>query len=63
MLNDDLLKKRLWLFNNFEWFANEIAYHREMSKYFKNNKVIIWHLTDETESVTYTNIAELYDTT
>ena len=40
---EDALRRRYWLKENFEWFMAEVTFHKEMSKYMSDRRVVIWH--------------------
>ena len=44
---DDILRRRFWLRENFEWLINEVVFHREMKPYFSNEKFSLWKYDQE----------------
>jgi len=44
---DDILRRRYWLKENFEWLINEVVFHREMKDYFSNPKFPLWKYDHE----------------
>lgn len=50
MTNDEKLRKRHWIASQHDWFSNEIMYHRDMKKYFSENKHVIWSVNTESGS-------------
>lgn len=53
---DEILKKRFWVRENFEWLMGEVAFHKEMKPFFKNKKIKLWSF-DQIEGK-----ANLYET-
>jgi hypothetical protein len=43
---DEILRKRYWVRQNFEWLMSEVAFHREMKLFFKNTRIKLWNLDD-----------------
>ncbi len=41
---DDVLRRRFWLKQNFEWFMNEVIFHKDMRPYFSERKYVVWNL-------------------
>lgn len=44
---NDVLMRRLWVRENFEWLMGEVIFHREMKPFFKNEKISVWKLDAE----------------
>ncbi len=43
---DEVLRRRFWLKNNFEWLMSEVVWHRDMKQYFDNPRTAIWKFGD-----------------
>lgn len=39
---DDILSRRHWLKENFDWFMNEVMFHKEMKRNFSGKKLTLW---------------------
>jgi hypothetical protein len=44
---DDILLRRFWVREHFEWLMGEVAFHKEMKQYFKNPKIHLWTMGDK----------------
>lgn len=45
--NDDHLLRRLWAVRNFDWFMDEVIYHKENHRWFRNKRVKVWTVGQE----------------
>jgi hypothetical protein len=43
---DNILSRRYWLIENFDWFLTEAIFYRDHKKYFNNKKYDIWNFGD-----------------
>lgn len=43
---DDILRRRYWLKENFDWFMNEVTFHKEMKRNFSDNRLVLWRYGD-----------------
>lgn len=55
------LKKRFWLLSNFDWLLSEVAYHRDMKKFFSDKRYTIWTKGHEEGKVGIDEIADRSD--
>lgn len=39
---DEILRRRLWLKQNFEWFMTEVVFHRDMKPFFSGHRIVLW---------------------
>jgi hypothetical protein len=39
---DEILSRRYWLKQNFDWFMNEVTFHKEMKRNFSGKKLNLW---------------------
>lgn len=55
------LKKRFWLLSNFDWLLSEVAYHRDMKRFFSDKKYIIWTKGSDEGKVVINEITDRSD--
>lgn len=39
---DNILSRRYWLKENFDWFMGEVMFHKEMKRNFSGKKLTLW---------------------
>jgi hypothetical protein len=52
---DDILRRRYWLKSNFEWFMNEVIFHKEMRRFFSDRRYLLWRYGDKEGKVSIKN--------